>query len=75
MLLEAVHVGEGPAEAGGGSHEAVAVGGISIHGRLLLRGRPGGKGMRCARDLHYVSAGLADEVIARGLGDGHGGRQ
>ena len=67
MLLEAAHIGKGAVEASGGSHQAVAVcmGGIGIHGRLLLWRRPGGKGCRSARDLHYVSSGLVEMVKAQ----------
>lgn len=67
VLLKAAHIGEGAVEASGGGHQAMAVcmGRIGVHGRLLLRRRPGGKGGRSARDLHYVSAGLAELVKAQ----------
>jgi hypothetical protein len=61
VLLEAVHVGKGPVEASGRSHESVTMGRVGVHGR---RGRRTcRKGQRRARDLHYVSAVLADVVV------------
>lgn len=37
VLLEAVHVGKGPVEASGRSHESLTMGRLGVHGRLGRR--------------------------------------
>lgn len=72
MLREAVHVGEGAVEAGGG-HEAM--GGIGVHGGLGRRACWERVGQRGARDLHYVSATLRRCAVDGGGSEGGHGRQ